>query len=121
MSVEDVVAAYAAAWNETDEAARAELLRTAWADDGVYCDPTALVKGRDALVAHIRESHERFPGARIDATSAVDAHHEWVRFSWTMVAADGSTVTDGFDVAELDADGRLLRLVGFFGPFPPPG
>ena len=118
MSAEEVVAAYAAAWNETDASARLTLLQGAWADDGVYCDPTALVKGRDALVAHIGDFHAGSPGARIDAASGVDGHHGWIRFAWTMVAPDGATVVDGFDVAELDADGRIVRLVGFFGPFP---
>jgi hypothetical protein len=26
---------------------------------------------------------------------------------------------EGFDVGELGPDGRLRRIVGFFGPFPP--
>jgi hypothetical protein len=27
-------------------------------------------------------------------------------------------VTEGFDVGQLADDGRLRRIVGFFGPFP---
>src|SRR5689334_20533143 len=49
VGVNEVVASYGAAWNETDESARRKLLEAAWADDGVYCDPTATVTGRDAL------------------------------------------------------------------------
>ena len=26
---------------------------------------------------------------------------------------------EGIDFAELDVDGKLLRVVGFFGPLPP--
>ena len=116
-SVNDIVTAYGAAWNEPDEAARRKLLDTAWADDGVYCDPTAIVEGRDALVAHIAGFQQQFPGARIDETSGADDHHGWLRFSWRMVGADGAPVMDGFDVGELAPDGRLRRIVGFFGPF----
>ena len=119
MGVNEVVSAYCAAWHETDEAARRKLLDESWADDGVYCDPTATVTGRDALIAHLGGFHERFPGARIDQASGVDEHDGWLRFAWTMVGADGATIMDGFDCGELAPDGRLRRIVGFFGPFPP--
>lgn len=118
MGVNEVITAYGAAWNETDEAARRKLLDDGWADDGVYCDPTATVNGRDALVAHIAGFHQRFPGARIDQASGVDEHDGWLRFAWTMLAPDGATIMDGFDVGELGPDGRLRRIIGFFGPFP---
>jgi hypothetical protein len=117
--VDEVVTAYCAAWNETDDAARRKLLDVGWADDGVYCDPTATVHGRDALVAHVAGFHERFPGARIDQTSGVDEHDGWLRFAWTMPGPDGATIMEGFDIGELGPDGRLRRIVGFFGPFPP--
>jgi hypothetical protein len=117
--VSEVVAAYGAAWNETDEAARCKLLEEGWADDAVYCDPTAIVNGRDALVAHISGFQQMFPGARIDQASGVDEHDGWLRFAWTMVCADGATIMDGFDCGELASDGRLRRIVGFVGPFPP--
>jgi hypothetical protein len=119
VGVSDVVSAYTAAWNEPDESARRKLLEQGWADDGVYCDPTATVTGRDALVEHLGGFHERLPGARINQTSGVDEHDGWLRFAWTMVGPDGATIMDGFDVGELATDGRLRRIVGFFGSFPP--
>jgi hypothetical protein len=117
--ISEVVSTYGAAWNEPDEGARRKLLEQAWADDGVYCDPTATADGRDALVAHIAGFHELFPGARIELVSGVDEHDGWLRFAWALVGADGATLSDGFDVGELAPDGRLRRIVGFFGPFPP--
>jgi hypothetical protein len=118
--VDEVVAGYAAAWCEPDEAARRHLLERAWADEGVYCDPTATVEGREALVAHIGEFHERLPGTRIVAASGVDEHHGYLRFAWQVVAPDGVVTGEGVDFAELDGDGRLKLIVGFFGPLPPP-
>jgi hypothetical protein len=94
-------------------------LPQAWADDGVYCDPTATVDGRDALVAHIGGFQAQLPGARIETSSGVDEHDGWLRFAWTMIGADGTPAMEGFDVGELGPDGRLRRIVGFFGPFPP--
>jgi hypothetical protein len=34
------------------------------------------------------------------------------------VDPQGATVLEGIDVAELDGDGRLHRIVMFFGPLP---
>jgi hypothetical protein len=118
MAVREVVAAYGAAWGEADESSRRKLLEEAWADDGVYCDPTANVEGREGLVAHIAGFHQQFPGARIDVTSGVEEHHGWLRFAWAMVDGEGATLMEGFDVGEVAQDGRLQRIVGFFGPFP---
>jgi hypothetical protein len=119
MKVSEVVEAYGAAWNEPEESCRRKLIEDAWSDDGHYCDPTAQVDGREALVAHIAGFHQQFPGARIDMVSGVDDHNGWLRFAWTMVGGDGAAVMDGFDVGELAPDGRLRRIVGFFGPFSP--
>ena len=71
-NTEEVVAAYMAAWNETDEGKRRRLLEKAWADDGAYTDPQSDVAGRDALVALIGGMHGQMPGARIDVTSKTD-------------------------------------------------
>ena len=118
MTAEETVALYGGAWNEHDEAARRAALEHCWAPDGVYCDPTAVVHGRDALVAHIAGFHVRMPGREIVTTSVVSEHHGWLHFTWRIVTAEGATMLDGFDVGERDEDGRLRRIVGFF--IPPP-
>jgi len=111
-----VVDAYGAAWLEEDSAARLALLEKAWSDGGVYQDPTADVSGRQALADHIGGFHQNLPGARIEITSAVDAHHGKLRFTWRMLGADGATMVEGVDFGELTEDGRLASIVGFFGP-----
>jgi hypothetical protein len=118
MSIDEIVTAYGDAWNEHDEKARAALLDRAWADDGVYCDPSATVDGRGSLVAHIGGFQQMMPGHSIELTSGVDAHNERFRFTWVM-RKDGETVLEGVDFGELAPDGRIKRIVGFFGPFPP--
>lgn len=118
MNATETVTAYGESWNEPDEAKRQQLLDAAWCDDGSYCDPTASVSGRDALLSHIAGFREMFPGARIEPTSGVEEHNGWLRFSWSMIDAAGATAMEGFDVGELAPDGRLRRIVGFFGPFP---
>jgi hypothetical protein len=115
----EVVATYAAAWNERDESGRRALLERAWTDDGVYADPTALAEGREALVEHIGGFHARMPGFRIELASGVDGHGGRLRFAWHMVDPQGQVALEGLDFAEQGPDGRLTRIVGFFGLLPP--
>ena len=116
--IDATVGAYGAAWLEKDEAARRRLLEQAWSEDGVYQDPTAEVSGRDALVRHIAGFHARFPDNRIVLTSGVVHHRGKIHFTWRMVNRDGATVSQGRDFGELADDGRIRRIIGFFGDPP---
>jgi len=115
---EIVVNAYMAAWNEADEGKRRRLLEKAWADDGAYTDPQSDVAGREALVELIGGMHGQMPGARIDVRSKTDLHHNKLRFAWRFVSGDGSMTIDGIDFGELADDGRLAKIVGFWGQPP---
>jgi hypothetical protein len=114
-----IIASYAAAWEAHVEGRRRALLERAWAGDGAYCDPTALVEGREAPIAHIGGFHERTPGARIAPTTGVDAHGGHLRFGWRMLDPQATVALEAMDFGELGDDGRPERIVGFFGPFPP--
>ena len=116
MTPTQAIDTYCAAWNETDPARRTELLRSCWHDDAIYTDPTVHTVGLEARVAHIGTVFERYPGSRILRTSAIDTHHGLARFAWRKVLADGTELPDGIDMVEFAADGRLRRIVGFFGP-----
>jgi hypothetical protein len=120
MDVQQVVAAYGAAWNEPDEPTRRRLLEQSWADDGCYEDPTGRAEGRDALVGHIGGFHQQMAGSRIELTSGVDLRGRVLRFAWRMLDPQGGVVLDGIDFGELAPDGRLARIEGFFGPLPEP-
>ncbi len=108
------IAAYGAAWVEPDATARLALLDQAWAAEAVYCDPLAVVTGREALSDHIGQTQAAMPGSRIEVTSEPVRHHDSAFFRWTMTDASGATVMTGFDVVQLDEDGRIARLTGFF-------
>ena len=115
---EETVNRYMAAWNEPEAAARQALLEQCWSDDGVYFDPRVHAdrSGRT------RPPHRRDPGARAGARlefmSGVDAHHNVVRFLWRLVHADGSRGEVSIDFGEIGLDGRLARIIGFFGAPP---
>lgn len=119
MTREDAVAIYCAAWNETTAARRTELLGQVWAPDATYTDPTVHCVGVVPLVEHIGRVLERYPGSKVVLTSAIDIHHDVARFAWKKVLADGTSLPEGIDFVEFSPDGRLERIIGFFGPLRP--
>jgi hypothetical protein len=62
--------------------------------------------------------HRAVPGGRIIKTSGFDEFEGITRYSWDAVDADGTAVSDGLDVVEHGADGRLTRIVMFHGALP---
>lgn len=111
-----LIDAYCAAWSDPDPARRREILAGVWADGATYTDPNVHTVGLDDLLAHIGSVVARRPGAEVVRTSGVDVHHGLARFAWQVVQADGTALPEGLDLAEFTGDGRIRRIVGFFGP-----
>jgi hypothetical protein len=121
VSVQEIVDAYIDAWNETDADKRSALIEKCWADSATYTDPMADVSGRDALDETIVGFHQQMSGARIVVSSGLDEHHDRVRFGWQLLQEDGTMRMEGIDVGQIDGDGRLTSIVGFWGVSPPAG
>lgn len=119
MTIEETVATYAAAWDEPDRDRRRAMLEASVTADAVYVDPTVELRGIAALVDHVDAVQRRFPGSRLELTTAVDLHHGLGRFGWRKVLADGTRLPDSIDIVEVGGDGRLTRIIGFFGPLGP--
>jgi hypothetical protein len=117
--LERLIDAYCQAWCEPDAGARRRLLARVWAEGATYTDPRVQLVGLDALVAHIGKVLADRPGSRVIRTSVVDVHHRLARFAWRVVQADGTMLPEGVDFAEVTGDGKLARIVGFFGPLAP--
>ena len=112
------VARYCAAWATVDPSAREALLAEVWSESGEYVDPQPVrVTGRTALTAEILRFQRAYPGSRFRC-GPVQAHHNYVRYAWAMVGADGVERFQGMDFGEFDSDGRLVRIVSFFGAAP---
>jgi len=118
-AIDEVVSAYGAAWLEKEDAGRLRLLEIAVSDEFLYQDPTAEIVGRKALAEHIAGFQKRMPGAAIHITSGADHHHNRFHFEWRMVDPVGQTTLEGRDFGELDRNGQIRLIVGFFGPPPP--
>ncbi|MFI6299833.1 nuclear transport factor 2 family protein [Nonomuraea sp. NPDC050790] len=116
--MENLVKRYLAAWNEADAGARAEAVAELWAEDGAYTDPLAAVTGHEAIAAVIAGAREMFPGMVFTPGEMFETHHNVARFTWHLGAPGAEPIADGFDVAELDEDGRIRRVLGFFDRVP---
>lgn len=113
------VARYFEAWNAREPAALAHAVATAWAPHGGYTDPLADVRGHEGIVAVVAAAQARFPGFAFRRTGAVDGHHDTARFSWELVReADGAAPVAGSDVITLDAEGRIMSVLGFLDRVP---
>jgi len=115
MDVNTVIDRYFAAWNETDTTRRLALIAEAWSPRGRYVDPLCDVSGHDGFDAMVSGLQAQYPGYAVRRTSAIEQHHDQVRFEWEIVTPAGETYLTGVDYAELADDGRLASVSGFFG------
>jgi hypothetical protein len=113
-----LVDTYLAAWNERDPQRRAELIQRAWAPGGRLIDPPLTGEGDEGIGDVVAAMHEHYPEHSFERTSGVDLHHEHLRFAWELRGPDGTVAVSGIDVADLAPDGRLARVLGFFGELP---
>jgi hypothetical protein len=105
-------------WNETDPAARRKAVDELFSPGVRYIDPLAAVEGRDALDALIGAAQQQFPRFDFRPAGPVDAHHDQVRFTWELGPAGADAPVAGFDVAELDGEGRIRLVLGFIDRAP---
>lgn len=112
--VDGVLSAYCDPDRERREARIAEL----WAADGELLDPPLAGRGHAELSALTDVVLTHYPDHIFRRTSAVDAHHGHARYAWDLVGPTGAVAVSGVDLAEFTPDGRMRRVVGFFGPLP---
>lgn len=106
---------YLAAYSEPEPTRRQELVGQAWADDGRLVDPPMQAVGHAEIHAMAEAVQQQFPRTRFRRASAVQEHHGFARYAWVLVDEQDDVALTGMDVVELATDGRLARVVGFFG------
>lgn len=119
MSMFDEVAQrYIDAWNETDPSALRAAVDELYSPDARYVDPLAVAEGRERLAATIAAVQGRFPGFVFRLVGPVDGHHDQARFGWQFGPPGEEAPIAGFDVAVIDAQGRLQTVLGFLDKVP---
>lgn len=116
---ERLVDAHLAAYCEPDAARRNALVREHWNLQGRLVDPPMEASGHAGIADQAATLLAQFPGHRFERTTALDMHHHFIRYGWRLVNAAGEAVLAGVDFMEVDVDGRIARVVGFFGAEPP--
>jgi SnoaL-like domain len=117
-SVDVIIDAYVASWNETDPAKRQSALAASCAKDARYRDPVMVSDGQAGLDAMLAGVQAKFPGFVLKRISKVDSHNDAVRFAWSLGPASGPSVAEGVDFATLSSDGKLANIVGFIDKMP---
>ena len=110
-----IVDDYLTAYGETDPDRRAGLIARAFSEDAELIDPPLTAQGHAGIGDQAQALQSQFPGHRFRRASDVDEHHGHLRYTWELVAPDRSVALTGTDVGQLAPDGRLARVVGFFG------
>ena len=111
----DAIHANFAAWGETDPARRAELIAASVGASFYYADPNApapITSAQD-YGDYLETFAAHMPGASATVVS-VSTHHGHARATVDFIR-DGTAMMRGQYFADLDAEGRILRLIGFPG------
>jgi len=114
MLVGEVIAAFEAAWNASDEAERLRLLAIACVPEAVFVSPQGTTVGIGALNASIADFRQAFPAAVV-SFGRPDEHGGYARVAWATRWNTSQPDLFGEDFAELADDMRIRLLVSFDG------
>ncbi|MEO7556531.1 MAG: nuclear transport factor 2 family protein [Acidimicrobiales bacterium] len=106
------------ALNEPDRAKRGPLIERVWSPTGRQVDPPLSGEGHAGISDLADAVHTHYAGHRFRRVSGVDTHNSQFRYAFELAGPDGNTAISGIDVGEVDDDGRLVRITGFFGDLP---
>lgn len=118
--VERAVLSYVGAWNESDPDKLAALLEECWTEQGIVVSNYETILGRHALYERIVRFRRDNPTTRVLLTSGIEQHHDFFRFTLIQLKADGRCYSPALDIGEIDAGGRIDRIVTFFHDLPLP-
>ena len=109
------VDAFFAAWSEKDEARRRTALAAIASDDVTFADAFSCTAGIDDLVAHLAAAQVHMPGVVLERSGDVRQCQGTAVVDWVAKGLDGAPRGRGTNVFELAPDGRIARVVGFWG------
>lgn len=103
---------YTAAWNQPDATARAAEIRALWTENGEHYVREREVRGYEQLYVRVAGSYEKNVlgnGFRFRAVADAQRLRDVVTFHWEMIRPQsGEVLATGFEVLQLDADGKIL-------------
>ncbi len=106
-----------AAWNEPDSTKVRSHLEKALDATVRFVDPSIDVSGIDGFEKNVHQVKSALPGAVYSRTSGLDSQHNFYRYHWA-IHQEGKLVISGFDVTEVNDQGKVTCVIGFFGDVP---
>jgi hypothetical protein len=115
-SITEIIDSHLEAYALADTDRRDALVAANWNVEGELTDPPLAGRGHGEIsgLADVVVTH--YAGHHFERTTVIDVHHNFGRYGWELVAADGAVAVSGTDFVQFDDEGKLLRIVGFFGP-----
>ena len=111
---------YVALWNETNPDTRQQAAQRLFTPDASYLDPQMQGSSPDGIAAMIGAAQTQLPGLRFRLSDQpVDAHHDYLRFSWLLGPDEQTDVAGGTDIVHL-SNGKMRQVIGFID-FAPAG
>lgn len=104
-----------AAWNETDPAARRQAFEACAVPDVTFADAYGCTHGIEDLDAHVTATKVHMPGLAIARAGEARQCQGAALVPWAVTDASGAQQGGGTNLFEFAADGRIARVVGFWG------
>jgi hypothetical protein len=114
----NVLRPYMEAFCERDRVRRLALLQEALDPQAEICGPSRVFTGYSEIADKIDAFHTNWPACRLVLTSGLITFQSAAHFAKAIVGADGQIRAAGHSVAVLAADGRIHRVLAFWGQHP---
>ncbi|MEO1304951.1 MAG: hypothetical protein AAFV37_08245 [Pseudomonadota bacterium] len=103
-----------AVWNTTDPDEQVALVEAALEHNVHFADPNHNIIGRQAFLDMVAQVQAQIPGAIYSRASELDVQNNFYRYHWAIHLND-ELIMPGFDVAEVNDAGKIVKVLGFFG------
>ena len=110
---------YLDAFVERDAARRLMLLEQSLTPSAEIWGPARVFAGYVEISEKIDGVQKNWLNCRLVVTSGIVCFSNAGHFAMALVSADGSVLANGHSVVEQAADGRIDRVLAFWGPQPP--
>ena len=107
---------YLDAFVEHDSARRLNLLEQGLASNAEIWGPKRVFAGYAEISEKIEGFQRNWPDCRLVLASGVVCFNNAGHFAKAIVASSGSVLASGHSVVELAQDGRISRVLAFWGP-----
>jgi hypothetical protein len=113
-STPEAIQLYEKVWAEPDSAIRLQQIKTFWLGKSTYHDGAAFAKGPIELNNMIQKFTKTLPNSILKGNPVL-SFGNYNTWSWTIINKEKNFRLDGRDYVEINADGKITKLIGFWG------